>query len=153
MKFFKYGDAYKYYHTPTLPLPLLKLESEALAVKLKPDCDEDKIGGYQEINIRDWKRPENLEHQPKWCLNWFWKHPHTINSYDLAPRGLRTNAVLCPCIRRRSWTQFAKIYSTRPTYLNFPILRGPPSNRRPTEFYMTNELTDTIELYNLLFRI
>ena len=32
IQFFKYGDAYKYFHTPTLPLPLLKLESEALAV-------------------------------------------------------------------------------------------------------------------------
>ena len=46
MKLFEYGDAYKYYHTPTLPLPLLKLESKALAVKLKPECDEEKIGGY-----------------------------------------------------------------------------------------------------------
>ena len=27
MQFFQYGDAYNYYHLPTLPLPLLKMES------------------------------------------------------------------------------------------------------------------------------
>ena len=75
MKFFEYGDAYKYYHTPTLPLPLLKLESKAWAIELKPKCEEEKMGGYQEVDINNWKRPENLEHQPKWRLIWFRKHP------------------------------------------------------------------------------
>ena len=69
MKFFEYGDAYRYYHTPTLPLPLLKLESEALVVNFKPECKEEKIGGYEEIDINHWKKPKNLEHQPRWRLN------------------------------------------------------------------------------------
>ena len=80
--------------------------------------------GIQEIDVKDWKRPEKLEHQPKWRLNWFKKHPTTINADALAPRELQTNVVFCPCICKRSWTQFAKIYSTRPNYLNYPVLRG-----------------------------
>ena len=46
--------------------------------------------------------------------------------------------------------QFAKIFSTRPTYLNYHVLKGPPSNRRPTKYYMTNELIETIELYKAI---
>ena len=98
MEFFQYGDAHKYYHTPTLPLPLLKMESEALIQKLKPECADDEMGGYQEIDVKDWQRPEHMKYQPQWMKSWFCKHPATINSYALAPRELRTNPVFCPCI-------------------------------------------------------
>ena len=146
-QFFEYGDSYKYFHTPTLPLPLLKLESEACAIKLKPDCPEEETGGYAEVNVDEWRNPKTLQHQPNWRRNWFRKHPSTINAYAQAPRELRINPTFCPCIRKRSWPQFQRFLSTRPSYLNYPILCSPPPKRRPTEYYMLHELENTIELY------
>lgn len=57
---FEYGDSYKYYHMPTLPLALLKMESEACAQRIKPKCQEEEMGGYQEVDLCQWKDARNL---------------------------------------------------------------------------------------------
>ena len=69
MKFFEYGDAYQYFHLPTLPLPLLKMESQAIALKLKPNVPEEEVGGWAEIDLAAWRNPAMLAHQPKWRVN------------------------------------------------------------------------------------
>ena len=51
MQFFQYGDAYNYYHLPTLPLPLLKMESQACAMKLKPNVPDEKLDGWADIDL------------------------------------------------------------------------------------------------------
>lgn len=53
MNFFKYGDSYTYYHLLTLPLPLLKLESKALAYNLRPNVLNDELGGWEEVDIHE----------------------------------------------------------------------------------------------------
>ena len=35
----------------------------------------------------------------------------------------------------------------RPTYLNYPVMQAPEARRRPTEFYMLDQLQTTVELY------
>ena len=101
MKFFQYGDAYSYYHLPTLPLPLLKMESQAIAQKLKPTMLEEEIGGWAEIDLQAWRKPAVLAHQPKWRTSWFYKYPNNIIPYAQAPRDLWVTPVYCPCLRRR----------------------------------------------------
>ena len=59
MQFFQYGDAYNYYHLPTLPLPLLKMESQACTMKLKPNVPDEKLGGWADIDLIDWHKPVN----------------------------------------------------------------------------------------------
>lgn len=146
-EFFQYGDSYNYYHTPTLPLPLLKLESKALIGKLRPQCTEEEMGRYKEIDVKDWKRPEHMEYQPKWRKNWLKKHPTTINSYAIAPREMRVNPLFCPCIQRRSWNQFQRTHNMRPEYVNYPAMQKPEGNQRPSKFYMLEELKRNIDLY------
>ena len=51
MQFFQYGDAFSYYHLPTLPLPLLKMESQACARKLWLDVPDEEIGGWHDIDL------------------------------------------------------------------------------------------------------
>ena len=65
MKFFEYGDAYQYFHLPTLPLPLLKMESQAIALKLKPNVPEEEVGGWADVDLAAWRNPAVLAHQPK----------------------------------------------------------------------------------------
>ena len=146
-EFFKYGDTYNYYHTPTLPLPLLKLESEALIGKLRPQCPEEEMGGYQDIDVKDWMLPQNMKNQPQWRRNWLRKHPTAINAYAAAPREIRVNPLFCPCIRRRSWNQFPRLQGIRPEYLNYPAMNAPEGGRRPSEFYMLTELERNVDLF------
>ena len=93
MKFFEYGDAYQYFHLPTLALPLLKMESQAIALKLKPNVPEEEVGGWAEVDLAAWRNPVVLAHQPKWRVNWFCKHPNNIIPYAQAPRDLWINPV------------------------------------------------------------
>lgn len=150
MDFFQYGDAYRYFHTPTLPLPLLKLESEACAKKLRPDVLDDELGGWHEIDLNDWRRPEVMQNQPSWRISWFRKHPDTIVAYAQAPRDLRINPVFCPCIRRRSWPAFQSFNQMRPNYLNYPMMPGPGKDQRPTETYMLRECQAAIQTYKAM---
>ena len=46
MQFFQYGDAFSYYHLPTLPLPLLKMESQVCARKLQPNVLDEELVGW-----------------------------------------------------------------------------------------------------------
>ena len=101
MCFFQYGVAYSYYHLPTLPLPLLKMESQACAKKLRPQVPDKELGGWQDIDLIAWCKLSILAHQPKWRINWFCKHPATIIPYTQAPQDLQIDLVLCPCLRRR----------------------------------------------------
>lgn len=117
-EFFKFGDTYKTFHTPTLPLPLLKLESAALEEKLKPECSEEELGGYAEIDLTQWRSPTLFKNQPSWRIRWFEKHPASINTYAQAPRELWINPVFCPCIRKHLWPQFLRFHNMRPSYLN-----------------------------------
>ena len=68
MDFFDYRDAYKYFHTPTLPLPLIYLESAACARKIWPDVLDDKLGGWHEVDVNDWRHPEVMKNQPNWQI-------------------------------------------------------------------------------------
>ncbi len=149
-KFFAYGDTYSYFHTPTLPLPLLKLESEACAKKLRPDVLDDELGGWEEIDVQDWRRPAVMQNQPGWQISWFRKHPDTIVAYAQAPRDLRINPVFCPCIRRRNWPAFKRFNQMRPNYLNYPLMPSPPKDHPPTESYMLDICKMTIKTYTAM---
>ena len=81
MHFFQYWDAYNYYHLPTLPLPLLKMQSQACAMQLKPNVPKEELGGWDAIDLIAWCTPTVLAHKPKWRINWFCKHPINIIPY------------------------------------------------------------------------
>ena len=88
MQFFQYGDAYNYYHLPTLPLPLLKMENQACAMKLMPKVPNKDLGGWDDIDLIAWHKLALLAHQLEWRINWFCKHPNNIIPYAQAPRDL-----------------------------------------------------------------
>ena len=134
--FFECSDAYKSYNKPTLPYALIKHEQLKTKERLTPNCSQEEIGGYAPITLDQWRTRAVLENQPTWRITWFRKHPSAITTYARAPREFRIDPCYCPVRRRRNWADFERIKSTRPTWLNYPLLPAPEDNRPSTENYM-----------------
>lgn len=84
------------YHTPTLPYSLLKLESLYCAQRIKPDCFDEDLRGFQSVDVSQWRNLVVLENQPGWRLKWFKKYPNSNNSYAQVSRNLQIDPIFCP---------------------------------------------------------
>ena len=88
-----------------------------------------------------------MQNQPTWRLTWFKKYPQSRTTYARAPREIRIDPMYCPVRRRRTWEEHVFRQRTHPTWLNYPMLPPPESNKEPTESYMLQTLEQTVNQF------
>lgn len=132
--FLLYSDAYKEYHTPTLPYPLVKQESILCAKKRKPDSSHEKLKRLRP----NWRQ---LMVNPK-----FHAQPIKMES-ELAKATPRYN--VCPQSAKRngSWSSFLS-YNTSENMGELQESKNIPSYLAKFSYSTTTTIKQTNQQLN-----
>lgn len=88
--------------------------------------------------------------QVPWCLEWMRKYEGTMKIYRDSLRELRVDSTYCPCPKRYSWDDFARVQARFPLALNYPKLPSPEHYTEMTEEWMIQVCSEQLQLYSRL---
>ena len=130
----------------TLSGPLLKAKTEFEWEEWEYENPEHTRAGYK-VDPNNLRSKEMLEGQPRWRLEWMRRTEGALRIYRDSPRNLRIDPTFCPCDRRYSWDEFAKIRARFPLALNYPQLPSPEHYTDLTEEWMAKVCHQYLEKY------
>lgn len=103
----------------------IKLSGPLLKVKTKREWEQWELDntdvmrvGYR-VSKEQLRTREMLEGQVKWRLEWMRRNAGTMDVYRDSPRELCIDPTYCPCERRYSSEEFARIQTKFPLALNY----------------------------------